>query len=440
MTLYWHTKSASLVFLVASISMTSSIEAFCSPSVVASRPSFQYFHEKAESSSMGFRYHQQQRRTSMCSSLPLQQLEENHHEDEILMYYDLDDNQLLSRARLYRQKIQSSSTTTIDETILKELEEEIKTIRNVFMERHMGLVGFVAKNYVKKVQNLTYDDLIQEGVIGLARAFDKYNPDKNTKFSTYATYWIRATILRGISERDDLVRIPEHIIRNISKISSIAPLMKDEEDEQIRQIASLAGLTESQVRLAIQVRDRRRSGGYVAFQSWMHNSSKKSSSRIQNNPNDKNNSDDLTVDMKLEQESYRDQVKDALSKFLRPKEMEALSWRYGLLEEEEDQQQQQQQYSSTRNGQASNFRDYEAEAEMDLFGSQGLMMKTVKIGLNQRPKIPQKGRWGEAMTFAEVGKQMAVSAEYGRRLCSQAIKKLQRAAEDGRLDPGLLMS
>ena len=109
--------------------------------------------------------------------------------------------------------------------------------------------------------------------------------------------------------------------------------------------------------------------------------------------------------------------------------MEALSWRYGLLEEQEQ-----------PTVQASNFRDYEAEAEMDLFGSQGLMMKTVKLGLNRPKNMPQKGRWGEAMTFAEVGKQMAVSAEYGRRLCAQAIKKLQRAAEDGRLDPGLLMS
>ena len=136
----------------------------------------------------------------MSSSLPLN----SSNEDEMMMYFDLDDNQLLSRTRMYRQKIQKiESSVTIDDTILKELEDEIKTIRNVFMERHMGLVGFVAKNYVHKVQNLTFDDLMQEGVIGLARAFDKYNPDKNTKFSTYATYWIRASILRGISERDD---------------------------------------------------------------------------------------------------------------------------------------------------------------------------------------------------------------------------------------------
>ena len=44
------------------------------------------------------------------------------------------------------------------------------------------------------------------------------------------------------------------------------------------------------------------------------------------------------------------------------------------------------------------------------------------------------GRWGEAMSFAEVGHNMAVSAEYGRRLCGQALRKLQDAADEGRLE------
>ena len=49
-----------------------------------------------------------------------------------------------------------------------------------------------------------------------------------------------------------------------------------------------------------------------------------------------------------------------------------------------------------------------------------------------------KGRWGEAMTFTEVGKRMEVSAEYTRKLCHRALNKLKEAAEDGRLEPALL--
>mmetsp|Transcript_28675 Transcript_28675/g.29007 ORF Transcript_28675/g.29007 Transcript_28675/m.29007 type:complete len:97 (-) Transcript_28675:258-548(-) len=52
---------------------------------------------------------------------------------------------------------------------------------------------------------------------------------------------------------------------------------------------------------------------------------------------------------------------------------------------------------------------------------------------------PQMGRWGEAMSFQEIGKHMAISAEYGRRLTAAALEKLQRAAEDGQLEPDLLL-
>lgn len=137
----------------------------------------------------------------------------------------------------------------------------------------------------------------------------------------------------------------------------------------------------------------------------------------------------------MELESDRDQLKDALSKFLRPKEMEALSWRYGLLECDQNEVDKASQQ----------FRDYEAEMEEDLFGSQGILkMFDVEADvqrpqMKQKPEIQQKGRWGEAMSFKEVGSQMAVSAEYGRRLCSQALKKLKRAAEEGHLSPALLM-
>eukprot|EP00978_Attheya_sp_CCMP212_P035276 scaffold152440_cov24-Attheya_sp.AAC.1 len=51
---------------------------------------------------------------------------------------------------------------------------------------------------------------------------------------------------------------------------------------------------------------------------------------------------------------------------------------------------------------------------------------------------PTTGRWGEAMSFAEVGNRMAISGEYGRRLCMVALKKLQLAAQEGRLQPEFL--
>jgi DNA-directed RNA polymerase sigma subunit (sigma70/sigma32) len=49
-----------------------------------------------------------------------------------------------------------------------------------------------------------------------------------------------------------------------------------------------------------------------------------------------------------------------------------------------------------------------------------------------------KGKWGEAMSFVEVGKRMEISAEYGRRLTHAALEKLRRAADEGTLEPALL--
>jgi DNA-directed RNA polymerase sigma subunit (sigma70/sigma32) len=108
-------------------------------------------------------------------------------------------------------------------------------------------------------------------------------------------------------------------------------------------------------------------------------------------------------------------LRTTLSKYLRPKEMEALSWRYGLVQEEEDKESPQAKANR-----------YLAEAEKELFGS------------NEQTKIEKRGRFGEAMTFNEVGKKMQVSAEYTRKLCHAALKKLRQAAEEGHLEPALL--
>jgi hypothetical protein len=70
---------------------------------------------------------------------------------------------------------------------------------------------------------------------------------------------------------------------------------------------------------------------------------------------------------------------------------------------------------------------YLAEAEQELFGT-----ANVAAPKQVKSELPAKGRFGDAMTFNEVGKNMQVSAEYGRKLCHAAMKKLQQAAKEGR--------
>lgn len=300
--------------------------------------------------------------------------------------------------------------------------------------------------------HLSKDDLIQEGVIGLSRAIDKFNPGLNYAFSTYAVHWIRAGVRRCIYNTDELIRVPEHVSTAVRKLNKA--LMNGTADTRgvtaqfamdSKILSQKTGLTANMVREAAKVKERRqwskRSGGYLALEDWMV------SKRSENNPKLHYDDSGYSTELDgLEREDVIQQLKETISPFLSLKEMQALSWRYGLLKEEQ-----------------TKLRDYESEAEEDLFGPAGIlsspdlnMKKTLAnvastvSSTERRRKNPTEspfnkimknakkgGRWGEAMSFAEVAQQMRISGGYGRRLCSSALKKLSKAAEEGRLDPAL---
>jgi len=84
--------------------------------------------------------------------------------------------------------------------------------REALIVANFRLVVNIAKRYYS--YGATLDDLIQEGCRGLIRAVDRYNPEThNTRFSTYATYWIRNTIQRAIAVNVSLIRVPDYMYR-----------------------------------------------------------------------------------------------------------------------------------------------------------------------------------------------------------------------------------
>jgi RNA polymerase sigma factor (sigma-70 family) len=288
--------------------------------------------------------------------------------------------------------------------------------RELLVTRNMGLVHYCIQQAVGKreqMNSLSREDLVQEGAIGLARAVDKWNPAIGGKFSTYAVYWIRAAVLRCIAERDDMLRVPVHVtqaVRNIDKAAKLIGIDLSSNNWRkanvATQLALEAGLTDKNFEEAMRVRSRRYGGGYVAFDSWMQQG--------------RNLGSDVPTLERLEEglsSIETEHLRTTLSKYLRPREMEALSWRYGLVEE-----------TTGETSQAKANR-YLAEAEEELFAAPAVAQS----------EMTAKGRWGEAMTFNEVGKKMKVSAEYGRRLCHAALGKLRTAAEDGHLKTSLLV-
>ena len=81
--------------------------------------------------------------------------------------------------------------------------------RKKLTEANLRWVVSIAKNYVKR--GLSIDDLIQEGNLGLIKAVDRYDVDLGFRFSTYATWWIKQSITRGIADTSRNIRIPVHL-------------------------------------------------------------------------------------------------------------------------------------------------------------------------------------------------------------------------------------
>lgn len=73
---------------------------------------------------------------------------------------------------------------------------------------HLGLVRQIARAYSRACRHLAYDDLFNEGVIGLMRALEKFDPARGHRFSTYAAYWIRQGCARAIANQERTVRLP----------------------------------------------------------------------------------------------------------------------------------------------------------------------------------------------------------------------------------------
>ena len=179
-------------------------------------------------------------------------------EDEVEIIDDVDVLEGVSTedpVRMYLKEIGNVPLLTMEEEIelAKKVEQGDEAAKKKLTEANLRLVVSIAKKYVGR--GMPFLDLIQEGNMGLMKAVDKFDYSKGYKFSTYATWWIRQAITRGIADTGRTIRVPVHMVETINKTLRMTRTLLQElgREPTPEEVAERLGVPVSRVREVLKI-------------------------------------------------------------------------------------------------------------------------------------------------------------------------------------------
>lgn len=242
-----------------------------------------------------------------------------------IIYEEDSKNAPLDATHMYLKQIGQYDLLTPEEEIklAKEAQEGDIESRTKLVSSNLRLVVSIAKKYHKNV-GMSFLDIIQEGNIGLMKSVDKYDPASGYRFSTYATWWIRQTISRAITNQANTIRVPAHMFDIQSKVSKASQKLHNElgRDATIEEIANELNVSTEKVEEVYHLIHTPMSLDYTVGED------------------DDTSVGDLIADtgtISPEEMAIQQEKREAILKVLNTlseKEKEVIMWRFGLTDGE----------------------------------------------------------------------------------------------------------
>mgnify|MGYP000946310744 FL=1 len=130
--------------------------------------------------------------------------------------------------KIYLRDIQRTPllNAEAEKELARRVEQGDKAARNQMIETNLRLVVKIAKRYLNR--GLPFLDLIEEGNLGLMKAVERFSLEKECRFSTYATWWIRQSIERALVNQSRTIRLPVHVSDDISRMLKVSRQLSQE--------------------------------------------------------------------------------------------------------------------------------------------------------------------------------------------------------------------